>query len=324
MSDAVSATTAGRYTVEVEAPDISAYRVGNRDVPYFTTFKSDRPGPNVLITALVHGNELCGAIALDHLFRHQIRPRVGSLTLGFCNVAANAEFRADYPAFSRFIDEDFNRVWDLDILEGDTRSLERARAREIRSIVDEADVMLDIHSMQNETEPLVLAGRHRKGRLLAEKVGVPGIIVLDAGHATGRRMRDYDFFDDPDDPRSSLLVECGQHWSRSSADTALEVTYRFLRAMDQIDDRTLESHVSSGAAAEQSVIEITDVVTVTSDAFCFHHDFVGMEVIPYAGTEIGRDGDRPVETPHDNCVLIMPSRRLSRGLTAVRLGRFVE
>ena len=184
--------------------------------------------------------------------------------------------------------------------------------------------MLDIHSMQNETEPLVLAGRHRKGRDLAEKVGMPRVIIHDAGHATGRRMRDYDFFDDPDDPRSSLLVECGQHWSRSAADTALQVTYRFLRAMGQIDDATLERHVGPVTAVEQSVIKITDVITVSSNSFCFHHDFVGMEVIPDAGTEIGHDGARPVETPYDNCVLIMPSRRLSRGLTAVRLGRFVE
>jgi hypothetical protein len=46
-------------------------------------------------------------------------------------------------------------------------------------------------------------------------------------------------------------------------------------------------------------------------------------VIPHAGTVIGADGDRPVTTPYDDCVLIMPSRRLTRGQTAVRLGRFV-
>ncbi|WP_193170257.1 M14 family metallopeptidase [Nisaea nitritireducens] len=324
MSDVASATRLNHYPVELVAPDISAYRDGNRNVPYFTTFESGLPGPKTLITALVHGNELCGAIALDHLFRNDIRPLVGSLTLGFCNVAANAEFRADYPAFSRFIDEDFNRVWDLDTLDGGTRSLERARAREIRPIVDEADFLLDIHSMQNATEPLVLAGRHGKGRLLAQKVGTPGLVVLDAGHASGRRMRDYDFFDDPENPRSSLLVECGQHWSRSAATVAIDVTYRFLHAMEMINDDTLERHVSMPVPTTQTVIEITDLITVTTESFHFHDDYIGMEVIPDAGTEIGLDGDKPIQTPHDNCVLVMPSRRLSPGLTAVRLGRFVE
>lgn len=325
MSDVVPATALLHYPVEIEAPDISAYRDGNLGIPYFTTFESGLPGPKVLITALVHGNELCGAIALDHLFRNDVRPLVGTLTLGFCNVAANAEFQADYPAFSRFIDEDFNRVWDLDILDSDSHSLERERAREIRPIVDDADFLLDIHSMQNATEPLVLAGRHKKGRLLAEKIGAPGLIVHDAGHASGRRMRDYTFFDDPADPRSSLLVECGQHWSRSAASVAVDVTYRFLHAMEMIDDDLLERHVGLlPPSPAQTVVEITKAITVTTDSFFFHDDYIGMEVIPKAGTEIGLDGDKPIETPHDNCVLIMPSRRLSLGLTAVRLGRFVE
>ena len=35
------------------------------------------------------------------------------------------------------------------------------------------------------------------------------------------------------------------------------------------------------------------------------------------------DGDREVRTPYDDCVLVMPSKRLYRGQTAVRLGRFV-
>ena len=44
----------------------------------------------------------------------------------------------------------------------------------------------------------------------------------------------------------------------------------------------------------------------------------------FAGTVIAYDGTRPIRTPYDDCVLIMPSRRLAPGLTAVRLGRFVE
>ena len=73
MSDIAPAPVLNHYDVEVEAPDISTYRDGNRDIPYFTTFESGRAGPKVLVTALVHGNELCGAIALDHLFRNDIR-----------------------------------------------------------------------------------------------------------------------------------------------------------------------------------------------------------------------------------------------------------
>jgi hypothetical protein len=49
-----------------------------------------------------------------------------------------------------------------------------------------------------------------------------------------------------------------------------------------------------------------------------------MEVIEQAGSIIGWDGTREVLTPYDNCVLIMPSKRLYRGQTAVRLGKPVD
>ena len=53
-------------------------------------------------------------------------------------------------------------------------------------------------------------------------------------------------------------------------------------------------------------------------------DFRGLEVLPEKGSLIGRDDGNEVRTPYDNCVLIMPSRRLVKGQTAVRLGRFVD
>ena len=64
-------------------------------------------------------------------------------------------------------------------------------------------------------------------------------------------------------------------------------------------------------------------MTVRSHRFRFTAPFRGMEVIERAGTVIGYDGDTAIATPYDECVLIMPSHRASRGTTAVRLGRFV-
>jgi hypothetical protein len=65
-------------------------------------------------------------------------------------------------------------------------------------------------------------------------------------------------------------------------------------------------------------------VTISGDQFDFVEDFHGLEVLPKKGSVIGRDDGKEVRTPYDNCVLIMPSRRLVKGQTAVRLGRFVD
>jgi predicted deacylase len=310
------------YPVELDAPDIGMYRAGNTGVPYYTTIDSGTDGPHVLINAVVHGNELCGAIAVDTLMRRRIRPTRGRLTLGFANVAAYRQFDPDQPNTTRYVDEDFNRVWDVATLEGDRMSVELARAREIRPLIDTVDFLLDIHSMQHRTPPLMMAGPLEKGRALARAIGYPRHVIADAGHAAGRRLRDYGAFADPASPRNALLVECGQHWERAAAPIAIEASLRFLLHFDMIDRGEAAPHLSADLPAQQ-VIEVTDAVTITTDAFRFADDFVGMECLPRAGTMIGHDGDRPVVTPYDNCVLIMPTRRLHKGQTAVRLGRLI-
>ena len=46
--------------------------------------------------------------------------------------------------------------------------------------------------------------------------------------------------------------------------------------------------------------------------------------IARAGTVYASDGGTEIATPHDNCVLIMPTRHPKRGETAVRLGRYID
>src|SRR5947209_8816223 len=136
--------------------------------------------------ALTHGNEICGAVTLDKLFRAEIRPRRGRLTLAFNNVAAYREFDPRYPIASRYVDEDFNRLWDPATLDGSRRSVELERARALRPIVNEADFLLDLHSMQYATAPLMLAGLLPRSRELARRVGIPELIMCDIGRASCR------------------------------------------------------------------------------------------------------------------------------------------
>lgn len=305
------------YAVELSPPDIHQFRAGNTGIPYVTTFDSGRPGPHVMVNALTHGNELCGAIALVTLFEREIRPIRGKLTLSFANVAAFETFDPAQPSASRFVDEDFNRVWDDATLDGPRDSVELRRARELRPVVDTVDLLLDIHSMQHSTPPLMMAGMTRKATALARRVAIPEVIVRDAGHAAGRRMRDYRDFADERSPKNALLVECGQHWEARSAEVAVETTLRFLAAVGAIDPGLAPAE----PAPPQRVIEVTEAVTVATERFRFLAPYRGLEVIAKAGTVIAYDGEAPVVTPYDDCVLIMPSRRLVPGQTAVRLGR---
>ncbi|HEX3885099.1 MAG TPA: M14 family metallopeptidase [Stellaceae bacterium] len=313
------------YTVELVPPDIEPYRAGNTGIDYVTTFTADQPGPHVLVCALTHGNEICGAIVLDRLFKAGIRPLQGKLSLAFNNVAAFHDFDPRMPIASRYVDEDFNRLWSPATLDGPRKSAELSRARSIRRIVDQADYLLDLHSMQHATAPLMLAGLLDKSRDLAQRVGLPELIMCDAGHASGPRMRDYGGFGDARSPKAALLIECGQHWERRAAEVANDVTLRFLIALGVVtrDDVAALGGPEFDATPRQRVIEVTEAITISGERFDFTGPYRGLEVIPKKGTVIARDNDREIRTPYDECILIMPSRRLLRGQTAVRLGRFV-
>lgn len=301
-----------------DPPDLDRWAAGNTGLPYVWSFAAASPGPHVCVQALTHGNELCGAIALDALLSEGLRPVRGRLSFVFANVEAFGRFDPVEPYASRCVDEDFNRVWSAAVLDGPRWSVELIRARALRPFYDTVDALLDLHSMTDPCPPLALAGRRAKGLALARAVGFPAHVVVDAGHAAGTRLRDYAFFDDEADSRNALLVECGQHWDPQSAVVAREATFAFLRHFGTIDP----PHAAD-CVPPQRVIEVTATVTIATDAFAFACPVHAMAVVPRAGTVLAHDGDRAILTPYDDCVLIMPTRRASAGETAVRLGRFL-
>ena len=113
-------------------------------------------------------------------------------------------------------------------------SIELARARTLRPLVEAADFLLDIHSMQYATAPLMLAGTLERSVALARRVGIPELIMCDAGHAAGKRMRDYGPFGDPASTKTALLIEAGQHWQNRAAEVATDVMLRFLIAVGSL------------------------------------------------------------------------------------------
>src|SRR5258706_7308573 len=158
--------------IEITPPDLSSYKAGNTGVEYVHVLESGKPGPSVMVQALTHGNEFCGAIALDYLLKERIRPAQGKLTLAFANVTAFARFDFDNPNRSRFVDEDYNRVWADEVLDGPRDSTELRRARELRRFVDAADYLLDLHSMHGPCRPIIACAKSDKSVALSRRVCV--------------------------------------------------------------------------------------------------------------------------------------------------------
>jgi predicted deacylase len=314
------------YRIELQAPDIAPYRIGNTGVDYVHRLGSGRPGPQVMVQALTHGNEICGAIALDWLFKLGFQPRCGQLTLAFGNVAAYARFDPAQPFASRCIDEDYNRVWADAELQGPRDSVERRRARELRPFVDAADLLLDIHSMSGPCRPLMVCGTLDKNAAFARELGMPGDLLIDTGHPGGLRMVERGGFGDPASPRKALLIECGQHWERAAADVAIDCLVRFLGLTGLAGPEGaawVQAHARLPLPPEQRLVRVTEAVVARSSAFRFLVPPVGFGVVERAGTPIAQDGEQIWRAPYNQTVLVMPGvRNLKAGGTAVRLGRF--
>lgn len=311
-----------KYPIELPFPDLSHWKSGNCGVDYIFQFKSNEPGKHAMIMSLIHGNEISGALVVDRLLRDRFKPRRGTLTLGFANVAAYEAFSADEPDATRFLDEDMNRVWNEEALDGSRDSLELRRARALRPIVDQAELLLDLHSMHEADPPIMMGGYLKKGEDLARAIGVPEYIVMDKGHKAGKRLRDYGGFGDPSSDKTAILFESGHHFEKQAYPLALDVAARFLLTANICDEEDVKDYLLPVAKAEQKVVDITEPVTIKTNDFRFADNFTGMQLIKKAGTIIAYDGTEEIRTPYDNCILVQPTMRHARiGATAVRLGR---
>jgi predicted deacylase len=300
--------------VRLAPPDLAPWLRGGA-LPGVHLVQGMAPGPNLALVALVHGNEYAGAVLLDRWLRSGFRPARGRLTLVLANLEAFARFDAEDPTQSRFVDEDLNRVWSPETLQGPRRSCELRRARELLPAVEAADALLDLHSMLWQPAPLIIAGRAAKAARLGLAIGTPELVLADEGHPNGARLIDYPRFVAAEDPRVALLVEAGLHWEAETVRVMEACAMGLMRRLDMLDP--------APARAGGRLAQVTRTVVAASHRFAFTGAWRGGEVVPAKDTLIAMDGDAEIRTPHDDCLVVMPSLRAMRGHTAVRLARFV-
>ncbi len=304
--------------------DVAPYERGNAGAPYVWSFEGPEPGPHVLIAGIVHGNEACGAHALAAMLDAGLRPRRGRLTLAFGNVDAYRAATADRDSPVRYLDEDLNRVWARSLLDDARKSsLELERARQLRPFVESADYLLDLHSMQQAEPPMLLCGTTEKTIAFARRLDLGFPLIVDRGHAAGVRLRDFGAFSDEASARVALLVECGQHHHRGSAAVALWTAHRFLTRIGTIrpEDWPDAAGRPGYLGSDGRIIDVTEAVVPKTERFRFIWPVRDGQVVAACGTVIAIDGDEPVSTPYDECLLVMPSQHFRRGHTAVRFGR---
>jgi hypothetical protein len=146
------------------------------------------------------------------------------------------------------------------------------------------------------------------------ELGEPALVVADHGHQTGRRLIDYGLFAVPGSGRRSVLLEAGWHWEAETVQRMEAATRRLLALLG----------IAAGPVPplpRPRLALVTETVAAETPDFTFSQPWRGGTVVPRRGTIIAQDGEREIRTPHDDCMLVMPSLITSPGHTAVRLAR---
>ena len=302
--------------IEVLPRDLCAYRQGNVGIDYVHRFESGRAGPHVLINALTHGNEICGMAAATHLLDTGVRPRIGTLTVSFANVAAYESFDRKKPFDSRQLVHNLNRIWSPAWLDGSEDSPELKRARELRPVVAAADHILDIHSTSADVQPFWVYPQFARNGAAALAIGRPAVhLVMPQGLGSGTPLIQHGRHGTADFGGVALVAECGGHFRRASGEFATGVALDFLAHFDLI-----ERDGEREPRAPQRRFELLQTRVVQTPEWRFVRPLVGFEVFQ-RGELIATDGSDEIRAPCDDCTILMPTRKPIVGREGVYLSR---
>ncbi len=316
----------------LQRPDIRRFAAGNDGLPYVFLYESGAAGPSVTVLALTHGNEIAGAWVMSELLERGLRPERGRLALVFANYQAFGE-AADSPR--RFVDLDFNRVWDRALLDGPGQAWELQRARELRPIFEKSDYLLDLHTTATDDPAFLISTAKRDALALLEKLPEPSHrIIFEQPLHQGLLLIEACGLSDPDNRRIGLVAECGQHLAPASVAVARSVTLDFLETTAVIGraqrhalwPQELRSDGQPGPglpdgarqAARAGSLRFTArqmVLARTSD-FRFARSFRSFDRVA-ADEVFAHDGGEPIRAGFEGAVLLMPRSRPQAGGEAV-------
>lgn len=215
-------------------------------------YKGREPGPLVIVTAAMHGNEIAGVRAMDLLFKmlhqeHNSKPdfMVRGELLGLIgNIQA-------YQKGDRYIKRDINRMWERDnidfILSKDHNELDDEE-KEICEILDAIQThikdvnpskiyLLDLHTTSSDGI-FCIAGSTDESKEIGLKIHAPLVTGLLDG-LTGTTLHYFDV-QHLGIPSVTLAFEGGHHQDSLSVNRCMAAVIQFMRAIGIIGQQDLQ------------------------------------------------------------------------------------
>jgi len=213
-------------------------------IPGVIIFDSGIPGPCLGITIQTHGNEPSGLAALRYFRKENLTQNLlkGSVIFVLNNIEASERYfetfkisdsdeRSKAKLKARFCDVNMNRLpMDTLRLSGNFRS-EIVRAQKLAPVWKRFDVGLDIHTMRNTTDPMIVALGDVKSDLY-RGFSVNNIIRNIENVQTGKPAA---AFYGESGVTPVFGIEAGLHEEASSFELAVVCVLKLLQNIDMLD-----------------------------------------------------------------------------------------
>lgn len=245
-------------------------------------------GPTSIILAGVHGDEKCGVEAIKKILPN-LQIEKGRVSIGFGNPQA-------IEVNKRFMDINLNRMFKNDdlISKNEKESYEYRRAQFLKSYLNQADALLDIHASHTpNSKPFIICEPNAKEvvKYLPVDLIVSGFDRLEPG-GTDYYMNSIG--------KIGICVECGYLGDTQSAQTAEESIQVFLKARGHMEGEKI--------SREKSYIQMTDIYLTKTDSFVLSKLFDDFETVA-RNQIIGTDGGKDVKAGKDGVILFARNRQ---------------
>jgi len=264
----------------------------DQNIPNVVRIKQDERGPRAVLFSGVHGDEVSGVHALEKLFLDLFSgTRVlqqGSLTLVRANEQAIAAER-------RYVKHNLNRLFKEDYgPEIDRTSYEFARAQQLKTILQNCDYFLDLHSAPTAHEPFIVAEQTNVG--FYSMLGIPRIMTGWSKFASDTIGGDAENYANANGAKSATL-ESGSHFEKRSNDIAYRTVISFLARLEMI------AGVEVPASGQLEIVDVYAVVTKDFGDFRYAGQPENFKIIK-KGEAFAFQNGRPLTVREDTYLLI--------------------
>lgn len=263
---------------------------------------ADWPRPYIGVCGSIHGNEPCGADAIQriaHAFENgELAAAKGTIFLIHANPEASSQGRRHTPE-----GEDLNRVWDFDFtntLRREAWGYEHHRALELKELLAELDLFLDLHSAGTSTPAFGVSNGEGPIDEIAKQVGISFLVQSWYGLADRVVIGFLKLTGVP-----AFSVECGAHGDPEISETAYQIAMNFLRVTAAIDDGNPSDD------NDVRTVHVIETITKPSEDFGFGAPWTGFQELE-PGTLLGRDRVTEIRVSQP-CYAVLPNPNVEVG-----------